>query len=204
MIFKELVHRRLFSFPISLSLSLCINRQLPKKQINAWKSLERFLSRPRINICSFFSRKFRIDDIEDNSCLRRGVPVAHSIYGVASTINAANYVFFLALEKVQHLGHADVSAHLVNLLSTFRLHLTHFPFSLFYFLFFPNRQPKSIRNNCWNCIGVRAWRFIGVIISHVPPSPSTNKWQFEKLVDCSCWPFDWCNCSAIANKTFPN
>lgn len=51
----------------------------------------------------------RIDDIEDNSCLRRGVPVAHSIYGVASTINAANYVFFLALQKVQQLGHPDVS-----------------------------------------------------------------------------------------------
>lgn len=52
----------------------------------------------------------RIDDIEDNSCLRRGVPVAHSIYGVASTINAANYVFFLALEKVQQLGHPDVGS----------------------------------------------------------------------------------------------
>lgn len=52
---------------------------------------------------------YRIDDIEDNSILRRGVPVAHSIYGVASTINAANYVLFLALEKVQQLGHPDVS-----------------------------------------------------------------------------------------------
>ena len=28
-----------------------------------------------------------IDDIEDNSKLRRGVPVAHSIFGVPSTIN---------------------------------------------------------------------------------------------------------------------
>lgn len=59
--------------------------------------------------CSFFHPIFRIDDIEDNSILRRGVPVAHSIYGVASTINAANYVFFLALEKVQQLGHESVS-----------------------------------------------------------------------------------------------
>lgn len=56
---------------------------------------------------------YRIDDIEDNSILRRGVPVAHSIYGVASTINAANYVLFLALEKVQQLGHPDVG-HLKN------------------------------------------------------------------------------------------
>ena len=40
-----------------------------------------------------------IDDIEDNSKLRRGIPVAHSIFGVPSTINCANYVYFLALEK---------------------------------------------------------------------------------------------------------
>lgn len=46
-----------------------------------------------------------IDDIEDNSVLRRGVPVAHSIYGIASTINAANYVFFIALEKCLKLNH---------------------------------------------------------------------------------------------------
>lgn len=57
-------------------------------------------------------RQHRIDDIEDNSILRRGVPVAHSIYGSASTINAANYVFFLALEKVQQLNHESVGKEL--------------------------------------------------------------------------------------------
>ena len=46
-----------------------------------------------------------IDDIEDNSKLRRGIPVAHSIYGVAHTINSANYVYFLALEKTSAMGH---------------------------------------------------------------------------------------------------
>mmetsp|Transcript_26143 Transcript_26143/g.61294 ORF Transcript_26143/g.61294 Transcript_26143/m.61294 type:complete len:363 (-) Transcript_26143:337-1425(-) len=45
-----------------------------------------------------------IDDIEDNSQLRRGIPVAHSIYGVPNTINCANYVYFLALERVHVLG----------------------------------------------------------------------------------------------------
>jgi len=49
----------------------------------------------------------RIDDIEDNSILRRGIPVAHSIYGVASTINAANYVFFIALERLLSLNHPE-------------------------------------------------------------------------------------------------
>lgn len=50
-----------------------------------------------------------IDDIEDNSILRRGIPVAHSIYGVASTINAANYILFIALERVQQLGHPEAT-----------------------------------------------------------------------------------------------
>ncbi|XP_046981203.1 geranylgeranyl pyrophosphate synthase isoform X2 [Schistocerca americana] len=50
-----------------------------------------------------------IDDIQDNSVLRRGIPVAHSIYGVASTINAANYVFFIALERVLGLGHPEAT-----------------------------------------------------------------------------------------------
>ena len=41
-----------------------------------------------------------IDDIEDDSILRRGIPVAHKIYGVPHTINSANYVYFLGLQKV--------------------------------------------------------------------------------------------------------
>lgn len=44
-----------------------------------------------------------IDDIEDNSKLRRGIPVAHSIFGVAPVINTANYVYFLALERCHGL-----------------------------------------------------------------------------------------------------
>ncbi|PYH98596.1 terpenoid synthase [Aspergillus ellipticus CBS 707.79] len=45
-----------------------------------------------------------IDDVEDNSVLRRGIPVAHNIYGTAQTINSANYVYFLALQEVQKLN----------------------------------------------------------------------------------------------------
>lgn len=60
-------------------------------------------------VCYHTAHKFcRIDDIQDNSTLRRGIPVAHSIYGVASTINAANYVMFIALEKVLNLDHPEV------------------------------------------------------------------------------------------------
>jgi len=52
----------------------------------------------------------RIDDIQDNSILRRGIPAAHTIYGVASTINAANYVHFMGLDRVQSLNHPKAMA----------------------------------------------------------------------------------------------
>ncbi|KAF7369030.1 hypothetical protein MVEN_00229800 [Mycena venus] len=41
-----------------------------------------------------------IDDIEDDSQLRRGEPVAHKIYGIPQTINTANYVYFLAYQEL--------------------------------------------------------------------------------------------------------
>ncbi|KNC46088.1 farnesyltranstransferase [Thecamonas trahens ATCC 50062] len=48
-----------------------------------------------------------IDDVQDGSELRRGVPCAHKVYGVAQVINSANYVYMLAMEKVAALGHPD-------------------------------------------------------------------------------------------------
>lgn len=54
-------------------------------------------------IKSLHNASLLVDDIEDNSKLRRGLPVAHSIYGIANTINCANYVYFLALEKCHQL-----------------------------------------------------------------------------------------------------
>jgi len=48
-----------------------------------------------------------LDDIEDSSSLRRGLPVAHKIYGEASTINCANYVMFIGLERTLALGHPE-------------------------------------------------------------------------------------------------
>ncbi|CDW54583.1 geranylgeranyl pyrophosphate synthase [Trichuris trichiura] len=48
-----------------------------------------------------------IDDIEDDSVLRRGKPVAHKMFGLASTINSANYMYFVALKSCHALGHPD-------------------------------------------------------------------------------------------------
>jgi geranylgeranyl diphosphate synthase type 3 len=65
-----------------------------------------------------------VDDVEDNSKLRRGAPgtlffclfrlscvviqfesllVAHKIYGVPQTINTANYVYFQAFKEISVL-----------------------------------------------------------------------------------------------------
>ena len=44
-----------------------------------------------------------MDDVEDNSELRRGTPVAHTIYGVPQTINTANYVYFQAVQELLKL-----------------------------------------------------------------------------------------------------
>lgn len=45
-----------------------------------------------------------VDDVEDSSLLRRGLPVAHSIFGTAQTINSANYIYFCALQELQKLS----------------------------------------------------------------------------------------------------
>lgn len=45
-----------------------------------------------------------MDDVEDNSDLRRGIPVAHKIYGIPQTINTANYVYFQVFSLIFSLG----------------------------------------------------------------------------------------------------
>jgi geranylgeranyl diphosphate synthase type 3 len=61
-----------------------------------------------VKLCIIFF--CRIDDIQDNSILRRGIPAAHTVYGVPSTINAANYVHFVALIRMQSLNHPEAMA----------------------------------------------------------------------------------------------
>ncbi|KAK8824590.1 hypothetical protein WA577_006986 [Blastocystis sp. JDR] len=56
---------------------------------------------------SLHTSSLMIDDIEDNSKQRRGVPAAHEVFGVASTINAANFVYFLALERCRSLNNDE-------------------------------------------------------------------------------------------------
>jgi geranylgeranyl diphosphate synthase type 3 len=51
-----------------------------------------------------------MDDVEDNSDLRRGVPVAHQVYGIPQTINTANYVYFLAFQELLKLRPTGATA----------------------------------------------------------------------------------------------
>jgi ophiobolin F synthase len=45
-----------------------------------------------------------LDDIEDQSPLRRGKPAAHIVFGVPSTLNSANYAILEATEQASRLG----------------------------------------------------------------------------------------------------
>jgi geranylgeranyl pyrophosphate synthase len=71
-----------------------------------------------------------LEDIENNSPLRRGHPAAHMLYGAAQTINAANYLFVEALNTVRlHLrpGCLEVYAeelHRLHVGQSFDLHWT--------------------------------------------------------------------------------
>ena len=51
----------------------------------------------------------RIDDIEDNSNLRRGLPAAHTVYGIPLTINTANYAYFICLKSALELDSTEAA-----------------------------------------------------------------------------------------------
>ncbi|KAI8141596.1 geranylgeranyl pyrophosphate synthase [Fennellomyces sp. T-0311] len=54
------------------------------------------------------SASLLIDDVEDDSVLRRGAPAAHHLFGLPQTINCANYVYFLALGEINKLNNPEM------------------------------------------------------------------------------------------------
>lgn len=121
-------------------------------------------------VSSLHDASLLIDDVEDESKLRRGVPVAHAIFGTAPTINAANYVYFLALERCLALGN-DGAMRVRSILFS----------SFFFFLFvsFPFLPPRLIISVSLPVVFPSAARFL-VFVSgdyslsrapmHSPPS----------------------------------
>ena len=53
-------------------------------------------------ISIFHNSSLLIDDIEDGSSFRRGLPTAHTLYGTPLTINCGNLMYFIALQKAQN------------------------------------------------------------------------------------------------------
>ena len=56
----------------------------------------------------------RVDDVQDDSSLRRGKPAAHTVYGVAQTINSANHAYFLAQRELINLEEASTMVKIFN------------------------------------------------------------------------------------------
>ncbi|KAK2717722.1 terpene synthase-like isoform X1 [Artemia franciscana] len=92
--------------------------QIPGKKVRAklTVSFNNWLKIPEDNVKAIseiiqllHNASLLLDDIEDASTLRRGLPVAHAIYGMPSTINCANYVCFIALQKVLALGKSEAT-----------------------------------------------------------------------------------------------
>ncbi|KAF2165560.1 hypothetical protein M409DRAFT_24413 [Zasmidium cellare ATCC 36951] len=50
-----------------------------------------------------------LDDVQDESSLRRGQPAAHIIYGTAQTINAANFLMMKAIKAAEKLSAAALT-----------------------------------------------------------------------------------------------
>ncbi|CAK5274238.1 unnamed protein product [Mycena citricolor] len=72
---------------------------------NAWINVpESQLDQISKVISMLHNASLMVDDIEDDSQLRRGIPVTHKIYGVPQTINTANYVYFLAYQNMFDLA----------------------------------------------------------------------------------------------------
>jgi geranylgeranyl pyrophosphate synthase len=45
-----------------------------------------------------------VDDIEDDSPVRRGGRAVHRIYGIPTALNSANWMYFLGVEQIERLG----------------------------------------------------------------------------------------------------
>lgn len=50
-----------------------------------------------------------MDDIQDNSRMRRRIPTAHTIFGLPLTINACVQMYTQVINRVSQLGHPKVS-----------------------------------------------------------------------------------------------
>ncbi|KAJ5701814.1 hypothetical protein N7488_009362 [Penicillium malachiteum] len=78
--------------------------------LNLWFRIpEEPLSRIKRIVGLLHHSSLMLDDIEDDSTLRRGMPCAHSLYGTAQTINSANYAFVTAFAETLSLRNSSAT-----------------------------------------------------------------------------------------------
>lgn len=59
-----------------------------------------------------------LDDIQDSSSLRRGMPATHTIFGLGQTINSASYKIIQAMNEVAKLDSMDCMQILLGICSS--------------------------------------------------------------------------------------
>ncbi|KAF7186012.1 Ophiobolin F synthase [Pseudocercospora fuligena] len=78
--------------------------------LDVWYEVpERSLEAIRSIVNTLHSSSLMIDDVQDESSLRRGQPAAHIIYGTAQTINAANFLMMKAIKAAEQLSSAALT-----------------------------------------------------------------------------------------------
>lgn len=86
-------------------------RQAAIEALNIWLDVpETSLSAIRNIVDYLHSSSLMLDDIQDQSALRRGSPATHLLFGEAQTINSANFLFVLSLEELRKLHHPQSTA----------------------------------------------------------------------------------------------
>lgn len=80
-----------------------IRRELVKALNEVFCAPEKYLSFVQHVTEGLHTASLLLDDVEDDSLLRRGRPTAHLIYGKAQTVNSATYMVFIHLQNTKAL-----------------------------------------------------------------------------------------------------
>ena len=92
-------------------------------------------------------------------------PVAHTVFGVPQTINSANYVYFLALERTLALSHPEG----VRIFACRLREVHHMP----HHMYTCRSADVLVQVSCWSCIVGRVRRYTGGTVSSAPRRRST-------------------------------
>ncbi|XP_052740716.1 terpene synthase [Bicyclus anynana] len=88
---------------------------------NHWLQVPEDMERYIVNtIYMVHTGSLLIDDIQDNSTFRRGIPAAHCVYGVSLTVNTCQHANMLIFTRVMKLGPEAAQLYCDGLLELFR------------------------------------------------------------------------------------